>query len=367
MTHPTSEHSVDIEAWRSAAQVLSLRPSYSEGRLGWRGRPGGHDLMVDVAPDGADRAVITVTVRSANLSDRLVVVPVALALSREGRFLTGDLDLDRVVVIQGDPPDVAAPWNEATRAKARHLVGELGLVVSGSGARLGPFGTQRITREGKVVETLRGLLELVSSMETRDDVAEAIEAIAADDPSPSVRLMFERVLAESAPTGALGEARAREMIHTLEAGAEEAFQTLMRAAKESPSSQIREDAMVKLLKSYPVARVESLLLTTEDTLGVRVREALIAAMHRDPPPVSPVALLRLMARTPMGPSGLQAAAEALGATEDPAAGARLAALCEHKEQNVALTAMISILRLRTTPEAALNLIAGAKRPELFDR
>lgn len=367
MTHPTSEHSVDLEAWRVAAQALSLTPSYREGRLAWQGRPGGHDLSVEVLPDGADRVIVSVVVRSASLGDRLAVLPLALALSRDGRLLTGDLELDRAVVVQGDLPDVAAPWDADTRATARRLVGELGLIIAGSTARLGPFGTQRATREGKVLETLREVLDLVGALATRDDVAEAIEAIAADDPSPSVRLMYERVLAEAAPTGSLGEARAREMIHTLDAGAEEAFETLMRAARESPSSQIREDALVKLIKSYPVARVESLLLTTEDSLGVRVRDALIAAMHRDKPPVSPVALLRLMARTPMGPTGLQAAAEALGATEDPAAAARLAALCQHKEDSVSLTAVISLLRLRVAPDAALKWIEGAGRPELFDR
>jgi|GEM_PF-3105009 len=367
MTHPTSEHSVDLELWRTAAQALSLRPTYSEGRLGWQGRPGGHDMTVAVTPDGADRAVVTVTVQSASLSDRLVVLPVALSLSREGRFLTGDLELDRAVIVQGDRPDVAAPWSAETRAAARRLVGELGLVVAGSTARLGPFGTQTATRSGQVVETLRAMVELVTDLDVRGDIAEAIEGIAASDPSPSVRLMYERLLAEAAPTGALGEARAREMIHTLEPGSEDAFETLMRAATESPSSQIREDAQIKLLKSFPVARVENLLLTTEDSLGVRVREALIAAMHRDPPPVSPVALLRLMARTPMGPSGLRAAAEALGATEDPAAAARLASLCEHKEDVVALTAVVSLLRLRMPPEKSLGLIAAAGRPQLLDR
>jgi len=367
MAHPSSEHTVDLEPWRATAQALSLSPSYQDGRLSWQGRPGGHDLAIEVSPDGADRAAVTVVVRSASLGDRLIVAPVALALSREGRFLTGDLELDRAVLVQGDRPDVAAPWDAETRASARRLVGELGLVVAGSAARLAPFGTATVTAAGKVAETVRAVLELVGRLATRDDVAEAIEAIASDDPSQAVRGMYQRVLADAAPTGALGEARAREMIHTLDAGAEEAFETLMRAATESPSSQIREDAMLKLLVNYPVARVEPLLLTTEDSLGVRVRDALIAAIHRAGPPVSPVALLRLMARTPMGPSGLRAAAEALGVAEDPASAARLAALCQHKEEQVSVTALTSLVRLRLTPDATLGWIEGSGRPELIDR
>lgn len=358
---------VDLEPWRLAAQALNLHPSYAEGRLAWRGRPSGLDLLVEVDPAGPERADVSVVVTSASLSDRLVVAPLALALVRDGRFLTGDLDLDRAVVIHGDRPDVAAPWDAGTRASARRLVGELGLVIAGSAARLGPHGTARATDTGHVPEILRGLVDLVAGLTTRDDVAEDIEAIATGDPSPAVRGMYAQLLAEAAPTGALGEARARELIDNTGGRDQADFDLLMRAARESPSSQIREDALVKLLASFPVARVEPLLLTTEDSLGARVRDALLAAIGREGPPVSVVSLLRLMARTPFGPTSLKAAAAALGVAEDPAGAARLAGLCQHKEEQVWLTALGSLLRLRLAPAQLLHWLDGADRPEVFDR
>ena len=367
MDTPHLEATVDLEPWRAAAHALNLHPSPEDGRLAWRGRPAGLDVTIALAPQGPDRASLRVTVRSADLSDRLSVTPLALALTREGRFLTGDLDLDRAVAIHGDRPDVAAPWDAPTRARARHLVGALGLIVAGSAAELGPFGTAHATAAGKVLETLRDLLAFVSRLLTRDDVADALDAIAKDDPSPAVRGLYAHLLADAAPTGALGEARARELIDNTDGRADADFDFLMRAAREAPSAQIREDALVKLLSSFPVAKVEPLLLTTEDSLGQRVRDALIAAIHREGPPVSVVALLRLLARTPLGPPSLKAAAAALGAAADPAAAARLAALCQHKEEQVWLTALSSLLRLRLAPAALLTWLDGAERPEVFDR
>ncbi|MCA9516295.1 MAG: hypothetical protein KC635_15240 [Myxococcales bacterium] len=361
-----SELAVPLDAWRAAAVALNLRPSYRDGRLSWSGRPAGHDVVIEAEPAGLDRAFVSVTVKNAAISDRIVVVPLGLALSREGRFLTGDVELDRVVVVIGDRPEVAAPWDAATRKVARHLVGALGLVVGESTARLGPAGTALATAEDAVHATLRSLFELVRGLAAPGDVGARLERIAAEDTSLGVRALYGQLLADAAPTGALGEARAREVIESVDRPASEAFDTLTRAARESPTAQIREDAIVKLLNLYPLARVEPLLLSTE-TLGARVRDALIAAMHREKPPFSPAPLLRLVATTPLGPASLKAAAEALGASEDASAAGRLAALCQHREELVWLAALASLLRLPLTPEQALSRLDDARRPEVYER
>ena len=168
---------------------------------------------------------------------------------------------------------------------------------------------------------------------------------------------------------AVGEARAHAAIDAIDTVGDrhDARETLMRAARSSPTAQIREQALVKLLHQYPLAEVEPLLLETEDMLGVRVREALIAAMHRAPRPSSALPLLRLMARTPLAPTGLAAAAEALGAVRDPASLTRLAALCQHPEEPIWTVALAALLELDVAPEELLAALDRGEREVVLDR
>ncbi|MFO0746012.1 MAG: hypothetical protein U1F43_10100 [Myxococcota bacterium] len=366
----TIEGAVAPEAWRVAAASLGLTPGHLDGQLAWRGQSAGHDITIALDIASLERARISVVVWNGGIGDRLSVAPLAHALTREGRFLTGDIALDRRVVIHGERPEVACPWDAPTRALAGRLVGELGGWVVASAVRLGPAATARATEDHTVADALQGAVDLATRLASGRSIAEQLDAIAAGDPSESVRAVYAQILAEVAPTGALGEDRARLAIDAIDSTsqtADDAFDTLARSARETPNAQVREQALVKLLQTQPLERVEPLLLDTEDALGVRVRDALVAAMHRATPPYSAVALLRLMARTPLGPAGLQAAAGALGATQDPAAFARLAALCQHPDEPVWTTALGSIMNLRLKPNDLISNLEKAGRDALFDR
>ncbi len=181
----------------------------------------------------------------------LTIVAKADALYTKKRVFTGDAELDDAVVMHVPIIAVYAAFDADGRKDILHLVA-LGMTASGGMLRWSP---QQVSVVAPVVESMVALAKRLAQADASSRVA--IARIIELDPNPSVRATYERAF------GYAPDIRDARALLASEATTDDDVRLQVLASQVSNpglSHEVRNAALQAILKEFPLAKVEPLVM-----------------------------------------------------------------------------------------------------------